>query len=60
MAKMAQVQWTDVSVNRGFSEDFPGGSDGKESTYNAGDLSWSLCWEDHQEKEMATYSSILA
>ena len=39
MAKMAQVQWTDVSVNRGFSEDFPGGSDGKESTYNAGDLS---------------------
>ena len=27
------------SVNRGFSEDFPGGSDGKESTYNAGDLS---------------------
>ena len=39
MAKMAQVQWTDSSVNRGFSEDFPGGSDGKESTYNAGDLS---------------------
>ena len=25
-------------MNRGFSEDFPGGSDGKESTYNAGDL----------------------
>ena len=35
---------------------FPGGSDGRESTCNAGDLGW----EDPQEKEMATHSSILA
>ena len=36
--------------------DFPGGSDGKASAYNAGDL----VWEDLLEKEMATHSSILA
>ena len=35
---------------------FPGGSGGKESTYNAEDLSW----EDPLGKEMATHSSILA
>ena len=35
---------------------FPGGSDGKESTCNAGDLGW----EDPTEEGMATYSSILA
>ena len=34
----------------------PGGSDGKESSCNAGDLGW----EDPLEKEMATHSSILA
>ena len=36
--------------------DFPGGSDGKASAYNAGDLGW----EDPLEKEMATHSSTLA
>ena len=35
---------------------FPGGSDGKESTCNAGDLGW----EDPLEKGMATHSCILA
>ena len=35
---------------------FPGGSDGKESTYNAGDLGW----EDPLKDGMATYSSVLA
>ena len=35
------------------SRDFPGGSDGKASAYNAG-------WEDLLEKEMATHSNILA
>ena len=35
---------------------FLGGSDGKESTCSAGDLSW----EDHLEEGMAIYSSILA
>ena len=39
---------------------FPGGSDGQESAYNAGDPVRSLGWEDLPEKEMATHSSILA
>ena len=34
--------------------DFPGGSDGKASAYNAGDL------EDPLEKEIATHSNTLA
>ena len=41
-------------------EDFPGGSDDKESAYNAGDPVWSLGQEDPLEKEMATHSSTLA
>ena len=39
---------------------FPGGSTGKESPCNAGDLGGSLGWEDPLEKGMATNSSILA
>ena len=44
---------------------FPVGSDGKESTHNAGDpgfiyLVRSLGWEDPFEKEMATHSYIFA
>ena len=35
---------------------FPGGSDGKESTYNVGDLGW----EDPLEEGIETHSSILA
>ena len=35
---------------------FPGGSDGKESACNAGDLGW----ENPLEKGMTTHSSILA
>ena len=35
---------------------FPGGSDGKESACNAGDLGW----ENPLEKGMVTHSSILA
>ena len=35
---------------------FPGGSDCKESAYNAGDLGW----EDSLEKVLANHSSILA
>ena len=38
----------------------PGGSDGKESACNAGDLVQSPGWKDPLEKEMATHSSILA
>ena len=39
---------------------FPGDADGKESTCNAGDLGWSLGWEDPLEEGMATHSGILA
>ena len=40
--------------------DFPGGSDGKVSVYNAGDLGSIPGLEDSLEKEMATHCSILA
>ena len=39
---------------------FPGGSDGKVSACNAGDMVWSMDQEDPLEKEMATHSSIPA
>ena len=39
---------------------FPGSSDGEESACNARDWIRSLGQEDPLEKEMATYSSILA
>ena len=40
---------------------FPGGSDGKESACNEGDLwVWTLSWEDPLEEGMAIHSSILA
>ena len=39
---------------------FPGGSDGKESAYNAGDPGLIPEWEDLLEKEMATHSSTRA
>ena len=39
---------------------FPGDSDGKESTCNAGDSGLIPGSEDPLEKEMATHSSILA
>ena len=39
---------------------FPGGSAGKESTCNVGDLGSILGWKDHLEKGMATHSSVLA
>ena len=39
---------------------FPGGSDGKESACNVGDLGLIPGWEDSLEEAMATHSSILA
>ena len=39
---------------------FPGGSDGKESACNAGDLVLIPGWEDTLEKAMAIQSSIHA
>ena len=41
-------------------ESFPGGSDGKESAYNAGDLGLIPGSERSLKKEMAIHSSILA
>ena len=44
-----------------YNGDFPGGSDGKASAYNAGDPGVrSLGWEDPLENEMAPHSSTLA
>ena len=40
--------------------DFPGGSDGKASAYNAGDVGSIPGSGDPLEKEMANHSSILA
>ena len=40
--------------------DFPGGSDGKVSVYNARDLGSILGREDPLEKEMAIQSSTIA
>ena len=40
--------------------DFPGGSAGKESTCNVGDLGSIPGWEDPLEKGKPTHSSILA
>ena len=42
------------------SRGFPGSSDGKKPTCNAGDMVWSLGWEDPLEEGMATHPSILA
>ena len=39
---------------------FPGGSEGKESTWNAGDPGSIPAWEESLQKGMATHSSILA
>ena len=40
--------------------DFPGGSDGKESTCNAGDLGSTSRLGDHLEEGTATHPSIIA
>ena len=50
------TKWSRTKANRVF----PGGSDGKASTYNAGNQVWSLGWEDPLEKGKATHSSIMA
>ena len=39
---------------------FPGGSDGKEATCNAGNLGLVPGWKYPMEKGMATHSNILA
>ena len=46
-------------TNASFLWGFPGGSDGKESTCNAGDPVRSVDQENPLEKEMTTHSSIL-
>ena len=49
-----------MSLDSGSHQDFPGGSDGKESVCNAGDLGSIPGSEDPLEEGMATHSSILA
>ena len=49
-----------VEPNQQYLQGFPGSSDGKESTCNAGDQVLSLGQEDPLEEGMATHSSILA
>ena len=49
-----------VSYRMPYSLGFPGGSDGKESAYNAGVRVRYLDWENPLEKKMANHSSILA
>ena len=57
---------TQISINKPMDKDhvmyvhFPGGSDGKESTCNVGDLGSISGLGRSLEKEMATHSSILA
>ena len=48
--------WAYILVTFGF----PGGSDGKESASNEGDIFRSQGWEDSLEEGMATHSSIFA
>ena len=51
---MESVRQRQISYDITYTRN-PGGSDSKESAYDAGDLGW----EDPLEKGMATYSSIL-
>ena len=52
------LSWNSWQSSR--REGFPRGSDGKGSTWNAGDWVQSLDWEDPLEEDMATHSSVLA
>ena len=45
---------------KSWTNGFPGGSDGKESAHNAGDLGLVPSLESSLEKGMVTHSSILA
>jgi len=55
-----KTPWRRSSLSTPVFLGFPGGSNGKESACNAGDLGQSLCWEDPLEEGMATCSSCLA
>ena len=55
-----KVDWLVVSTFSIKYSHVPGGSDGNESTCNAGDLGSVPGQEDPLEKGMATHSSILA
>ena len=50
----------DLHIPRFVQPDFPGGSDGKASVYNVGDLGLIPGSGSSLEKEMATHSSTLA
>jgi len=50
----------DHLINAFLPNGLPGGSHGKESACNAGDLVQSLGWEDPLEKGMTTHSRVPA
>ena len=53
--------WFLAATNRGaYCHSFPGGSDGKASVYNVGDVGSIPGQGSSLEKEMATHSSTLA
>ena len=54
------VRCSVISTGDSLISHFPGGSDGKASAYNVGDLGSIPGREDTLEKEMVTHSSILA
>ena len=56
----AEFQFLAQELNLDSLDNFPGGSDGKESACNAGDWVQSLGREDPLEEGMTTHSSILA
>ena len=61
VAESDTIEWISLSLPpAAYSLGFLGGSDNKESAFNAGDAVWSLGGEDPLEKEKATHSSILA
>ena len=57
---VGKIPWRRERLPTPVSLGFPGGSAGKESTCNTGELGWILSWEDTLEKGMAIHFSILA
>ena len=55
---VGKIHWRRNRLPTPVFSGFPGGSAGKESACNVGDLGSIAGWEDPLEKEMATHSSI--
>ena len=59
-SQVRKIPWKRDRLPAAVFMDFPGGSDGKESACNVGDLGSIPSWEDPLDEGMATHSSILA